>query len=50
MNIFMLLIWLSQLAFGIISLINGTPIHPFVFICAVIVCIVHYLTEIFSEN
>lgn len=47
-NILMLGIWIVQLVFGIVNAVNGTKINPFIFICAVVVCIIHYIQEIFN--
>lgn len=48
MNIIMLGIWIFQLVYGIVNVVNGTNINPIVFICAVLICILHYIEEIFS--
>lgn len=47
-NAFMLAIWIFQLIYGIVHIVNGTNIHPFIFICAVIICIIHYIEEFFN--
>ena len=47
-NILMLGIWIFQLVFGIVNIVNGTNINPWIFICAVIICIIHYIQEIFN--
>ena len=48
MNILMLGIWIFQLVFGIVKAANGTNIHPSVFVCAVLICIMHYIEKIFN--
>lgn len=48
MNIFCLAIWIFQLVFGIIKIVNNEAVHPLIFICAVAICIIHYLAEIFK--
>ena len=48
MNIICLLIWCFQLVYGIVQIVNNKPIDPIVFICAVLICIINYLNEIFQ--
>lgn len=45
-NILMLAIWIFQLVFGIVNIVNGVNVDPVIFICAVITCIVFYIQEI----
>ena len=47
MDIVCLLIWIFQLVLGIKALLTGEEINPLIFLCAVMVCILHYLQEIF---
>lgn len=46
----MLKIWMFQLLYGIIYAIAGKEIHPAIYICAVLVCIIHYVSEIIKES
>lgn len=46
MDIICLLIWIFQLVLGTKALLTGEEIHPLIFLCAVMVCIMHYLQEI----
>lgn len=46
MNLVCLVIWIAQFIFGIMAACGKATVHPVVFICAVIVCILHYLEEI----
>lgn len=48
MSTFMLTIWIFQLVFGFVNISNGTNINPWIFVCAVVVCIIHYIQEIFN--
>lgn len=41
-----LLIWIVLGIMGIISCVNGYEINPISFICAAIVCIVHYIEKL----
>ena len=43
MNILMLGLWIFQLVFGIVNAVNGTNINSLIFICAVAICILHYI-------
>lgn len=45
-NYLCLFIWLLQLVYGIGYIIADKHVHPAVFICAVLVCIFHYVGEI----
>lgn len=46
MNIVCLLIWIFQLVLGIRALVTGEQIPPLMFLCAVMICILHYLQEV----
>lgn len=48
MSVLMLGIWIFQLIFGFIDIANGTNINPWIFVCAVAICIIHYIQEIFN--
>jgi len=48
-NIIFLIIWISQLIMGVIEWINGGSIHPAIFLCAVMICIMHFC-QFFFEN
>lgn len=45
-NKFMVGVWIFQLIYGIVHMVNGTNIHPFLFICAAGICILYYVQEI----
>ena len=47
MNVICLLIWCFQFVYGIVQIVSNKPINPYIFICAVLVCIVNYLNEVF---
>jgi len=49
-DILMLVMWIIQLIFGIVCVANGKEISAGVFICAVIICILHYAGELLTEN
>lgn len=49
MNYLCLFIWIFELVYGFNKLTNDQYIHPAIFICAVIVCIMHYIGEIANE-
>ena len=48
-DIFLLAIWIFQFVFAVINIVNGTNINPQLFMCAVIVCIVYHIQEIFKR-
>ena len=45
-NLFMLGIWIFQLIFGVIAICGKVTIPPVLFICAAMICIMHYLEEL----
>lgn len=48
MNGLCLGIWIFQLVFGIVAACGKVTISPIVFICAVLICILHYTKEMFN--
>lgn len=46
MDILCLVIWILNLIFAIIDIIYKRPINPVASICAMLVCIIHYLIRI----
>lgn len=50
MNGLCLAIWIFQFVFGILAACGKATIHPIAFICAVVICILHYIDEIFSRR
>lgn len=46
LNIIALLIWTFQLFYGVRMAIVGESIHPVIYMCAVIVCILNYIKEL----
>lgn len=49
MNFFCLGIWIYWLVNGIYMLSAGKPLSPVAYFCAVAICIIEYLSKIFSE-
>lgn len=49
MNVLCLIIWIAQLIFGISNAITGTPVSTGAFICATIVCILFYISELIRK-
>lgn len=49
-NIICLVVWSIALILGIIGAINGTEISPVSYICAVLICIMHYTEELLNEK
>lgn len=49
-NIFALACWVILLIFGIVASCGVTTIHPISFICADIVCILHYVENLCREE
>lgn len=47
MNVICLLIWIFNLVCGIANIVNNEPVSPTLYICAVVVCIIYYLGEVF---
>lgn len=45
MNILCLLIWLGQFVLSIVKMCQGDTIHPAVFMCSVVVCMLFYLRD-----
>ncbi len=46
MDIFCLVIWILNLIFAVAHTVNNEPVSPVVTICALVVCVVHYLEKI----
>ena len=48
-DIFCLMIWIVQFAFGIMAACGIETISPVAFICATIICIMYYICEIIRD-
>lgn len=48
MNMICLIIWVSILLLYLIDLKNKKDINPVITICAILVCIMHYINNIFG--
>lgn len=49
-NIFMLVVWVLGFIYGIVSAYCKIEISPAIFICAVLICIMHYLENLIDER
>jgi hypothetical protein len=47
--VFCLVVWLVQLGITISWVINSTPVNTFLYLLAVLVCILHYVGELIKE-
>ena len=50
MNTICLVIWSIDLIFGVICMVVDTEISPVSYICAVLICIMHYAEELLNEK
>ncbi len=50
LNIICLIIWMLNLIFGIHSMMIGEPVNEIVYICAVLICILYYIKELFQKR
>lgn len=50
MDYFLLGIWIFEMIYGIIACFTDTMISPFVFLCATLVCCIHYISEIAKKE
>ncbi len=48
MNGFCLGLWIFQLVFGIMAACGKVTVSPISFICAVLICILHYIEKMFD--
>ena len=48
-DVFCLVVWLVQLGITISWVINSTPVKPFLYLLAVLICILHYVGELIKE-
>lgn len=48
MNGLCLGLWIFQLVFGIMAACFEVTVSPITFICAVLICILHYIEKIFN--
>ena len=46
MDMFCLIIWIIQLIDGTVKVFKDEKVNPCVFICAVLICILHYVERI----
>ena len=49
-NIICLVIWSIALILGVICMVIDTEISPVSYICAVLICIMHYAEELLDEK
>lgn len=49
MNYVGLLIWIFQLVYGFVCIFNNVPVNSVVYMCAVVVCIMHYIASIIED-
>lgn len=49
-NIFMLAVWILGLIYGVVAVCCKIEISPVIFICAVLICIMHYLENVIDER
>jgi hypothetical protein len=45
-SIVCLLLWIAQFVLGIVKMTQGETIHPLVYLCSVLICIMFYFKEI----
>lgn len=45
-NVICLVLWITQLVFGILAVCGVVTVSPIAFICAVLICILHYIEKI----
>ena len=48
MNAVCLAIWIYLLTTGFVAAVNREKISPFLFICAALICVVHYIWRIWG--